>query len=150
MGLTLRGYGTYSRRQTVTAAAKRIRQVLNEAKANANAYKIDCSVCGGLNGLCDGTNDDLPLAGWEAGRESADTFRIRGQCGNDLDSNPTCPNNTCFMLKSDTFTGVSIASAAQRVVFRPGGAGVSNAVTFTVSGWGYSETVTVSSGGLVQ
>lgn len=144
MGLTLKGYGTYNRRQTVTAAAKRIRQVLNEAKANATAYRIDCSLCGGGDGNCDGVND-LQLVGWEVGPFAADRFRVRGQCG----SGPTY-----FMPRIEIFNGITFTSApaGSAVIFKPGGAGtnLTGNLAVTATGWGYSETVTVNPGGLVQ
>ncbi len=155
VGVLLTGYRNSNRRQTVTAAARRIRQILNEAKANATAYRIDCSLCGG-DGACDGVND-LPLRGWEAGLVAAGQFRITGQCGTDNALRWCAPlipatTNVCFMERTDTFTGVNIVSGgSSSVLFRPRGAGVTSATSYVISNaWGYSETVTVNARGLVQ
>lgn len=158
IGVTATGYRNYNRRQTATAAAQRFRQVLQEANANATAGKIDCSVCGGANGKCDGSNDDLPLVGWRVsilgiadmgGGWVVGAYSLRGACGA-VDSPTTFPG------RGENFSpNVWVNPSVSTVTFMSGGAGTNLGASMTVNFRWKTEastlqTVTVLTNGLVQ
>jgi hypothetical protein len=145
VGLITTGYRNYNRRQQVETAADRFRQVLNTAKANAAAYRIDCSICGGIDMKCDGRGD-LFLYGWRVEMVDGNTFYIRGECG---------AGHTEFMRQDEDFPpGVNFgpSTSLPSILFKPGGAGTDRTSFSAIirNSDGYSETVTVSSDGLVQ
>jgi type II secretory pathway pseudopilin PulG len=156
-GISVAGYRSYNRRQTVTAVARRIRQVMNEAKANATAVRMDCDICGNdgtgaaTDHFCDGRNDRvfqgwrvqfiLAGMGWTSG-----SYSWNGMCGGQafMSSNESLPANIRIRVTSAT-----------PVLFKPGGGGTDLLANLTVNvRWGTDastmQTVTVSRDGLVQ
>lgn len=71
----------YGLQQKQKAAIARMRQVFQEAKANAVSGKKDCAVCGGSDEICNGGADELPLTGWSVNVFDGTHYQLRGECG---------------------------------------------------------------------
>jgi Tfp pilus assembly protein FimT len=107
IGMVTAGYINNNKSQQVVAAAARLEQVVKEARSNAAAHKIDCSVCG-----CTGTGD-TPLTGWKV-TINGTGYQLQGICG-------ALPP---FMTRSEILPGVKIVTQnSASVTFKPYGQG---------------------------
>jgi Tfp pilus assembly protein FimT len=143
-GFVMAGYINYNKNQNVIAVAARLKQVFKAAKSNAMAHKIDCNVCGGADGTCNGIND-IPLTGWSVTIVNPGTvnpgYRIEGVCG-----------GVNFMSKTETFSGVGVGVLrGPGVIFKTNGQGTSlvQSMIVTVSqiGGAGPNTFTITTAG---
>jgi prepilin-type N-terminal cleavage/methylation domain-containing protein len=136
-------YITYNQRQKVTTSSLRLVQVFKEAKANAVAGKIDCTVCGGADHSCDGVND-TDLTGWQvvANTGANPGYTLRGVCG---------ANN--FNTRTEIFEGVTLSTTGgSNVIFNSqGGTGLGANLTVNFTGKsGFTGQIIVTSDGEIK
>jgi len=62
IGMAVVSFTATSRRERVTNTADRVRQLLQQAKSNAQHGVKDCLACGAASGVCG--QGDVPLQGW--------------------------------------------------------------------------------------
>jgi Tfp pilus assembly major pilin PilA len=124
-GFVVAGYNNYNKNQKVITVAARLMQVFKTAKSNALAHKINCDVCGGVDGTCNGF-DDYPLTGWSVSIIPGTVnpgYRIDGICGGGY-----------FMTKIETFPGVEIeVQNGPVVIFNTNGQGTNLVQNMVVS-----------------
>jgi len=122
LGLVIASYKSYNRKQVVVSATARLEQVFKEAKSNAAAGKVDCSVCG-----CTGTALDLKFVGWRVTLNTTSPgYVIQGLCG-----------GLTFMTRSENFPGINITKVSTpgtvtSVTFKPNGQGTDLTHSFTI------------------
>ncbi len=138
--MVISGFGTYNRTQQVNAAEERLRQVFQEARANAFAGKIDCAVCGGSDGICNGLSGDVPLGGWRV-TVGGSGYTLEGYCGGNsflartesygsgITGTTTCGGPVIFYASG----GTNLGSACSVTLTQTGG----SVSTFGVSGDGF-------------
>lgn len=132
-------YNKFNRRQILIQAAQELKSNLRLAQDKALAGEKDCSVCQGSDGVC-GNADDRVLEGWYASF-SSDSYQIYGRCGGQT-----------FGTKSVNLSnrGVTLPSPPPVVRFKPLGQGVEGATTVGLSGFGPTQTVTVTETGEIR
>ncbi len=101
MSVMLARFNNYAKNQKAITAAERIRQVIIEAKTNMVARKIDCSVCGGADKMCNNSPDDTPLDYWQVSFSTPDpaSYTILGNCGG---------VGKDFFIRTESFPGVNL------------------------------------------
>lgn len=134
-------YNEFNRRQIVIQAAEELKSHLRSAQSKALAGEKNCSVCQ-VGGEC-GDGDDLTLNGWCVSFSSYG-YQIYGSCGLGVDE----------QLFSATTVDLGSRNLeilpASPICFLPLGQRVEGASTITLSGYGETREVKVSTLGEIK
>jgi prepilin-type N-terminal cleavage/methylation domain-containing protein len=144
ISVSISRYVQYNQRQAARATIDRVRQVFEQAKANAISGKKDCVTCGGANQKCDSIVEvpaDRVLNGWRVQIVYGAPFRytLDGLCGgvSFLSKTENFPanitfNGSCGSVTFNTTGGTNLAPASCFV--RAVGGGTTYTVTLTRDG----------------
>ncbi len=144
ISISISRYVQYNQKQAARATVDRVRQVLEQAKANAISGKKDCGICGGANQKCDSIVEvpaDRVLNGWRVQLVYGATrsLTLDGLCGgvSFLPKTDNFPGNftftgTCGSITFNTTGGTNLGPASCFV--RAAGGGITYQVTLTRDG----------------
>jgi len=138
-GLGVAKYNEFNRRQILDQAAQELKSNLRLVQNKALAGEKDCTVCQ-VGSKC-GDGDDKVLDGWYVSF-SANNYQIYGKCG----AAQFSPQTVDLSRRNITLS----SSPSNLVRFKPLGQGVDGATTITLSGYGETRTITVTTTGEIK
>lgn len=156
MGAGVASFQASNQRQKLVQAKERVRQILLQARSNAQSGKKDCQACGapGPSYTCGQLNPgtglayDAPLFGWRLMFTGGSPmgYRMDGFCPPASGFPPDSTSNV-FSTKSELLpAGITVTtnatSAPAYIFFKVGGQGV------LTNGAGNNLTITLSDGGV--